>query len=313
MLKNIEHLIHLLKDPASGSSLEKSNDHFVFIKTDTKVPLVDGKLALIDPERTIIDLHDATKDNGASKVDRKTSALRNWIKNALWKSRATTIAKKNCQQFVDELKSAHETPIVLIIGGGERGIGTELLYDDPDIQLVSFDVYSSPNNQLVADAHDIPLKDGSVDGIWIQYVIEHVIDPFRVSSEIYRVLSSRGILYSETPFMQQVHEAAFDFLRFSHSGHRWLFRSFEEISSGIAMGSGIQLLWTIEHITRTLFRSKKCGKIAKLLFFWVRFLDHLGNKNMMMDSSSSFYFLGKKSDRKLSMHEIIAYYRESRS
>ncbi|CAH2407660.1 hypothetical protein MES5069_620012 [Mesorhizobium escarrei] len=32
--------------------------------------------------------------------------------------------------------------------------------------------------------------------------------------------------------MQQVHEGAYDFTRFTELGHRWLFRRFETISRG---------------------------------------------------------------------------------
>jgi hypothetical protein len=32
--------------------------------------------------------------------------------------------------------------------------------------------------------------------------------------------------------MQQVHERAYDFSRFTQSGHRWLFKRFSEINAG---------------------------------------------------------------------------------
>jgi SAM-dependent methyltransferase len=53
-------------------------------------------------------------------------------------------------------------------------------------------------------------------------LLEHVMDPGRVMREIVRVTEPGGLLYSEVPFMQQVHEGAHDFERFTLSGHGWL-------------------------------------------------------------------------------------------
>lgn len=63
-------------------------------------------------------------------------------------------------------------------------------------------------------------------------MLEHVAYPEQVVREMSRVVKAGGLAYSEFPFMQQVHEGAYDFTRMSMSGHRLLFREFEEISSG---------------------------------------------------------------------------------
>ena len=39
--------------------------------------------------------------------------------------------------------------------------------------------------------------------------------------------------------MQQVHERAYDFSRFTQSGHRWLFKRFSEINAGPIGGAGV--------------------------------------------------------------------------
>ena len=140
-------------------------------------------------------------------------------------------------------------------------------------------------------------------------MFEHVLEPNVVIKEIVRVLVSDGIVYSETPFMQQVHEANFDFTRFTHSGHRLLFKNFKEINSGIAMGMGVQILWTVENVARGIFRSSKMGRIILLLFFWLRFIEYLIPESRRFDSSSSFYFLGKKDNQAFNKKNIIDYYR----
>jgi len=143
------------------------------------------------------------------------------------------------------LKQACARPVVLVIGGATVGCGTSALYDDRDIEVVGSDVFSSGHTALVADAHKLPFHDATFDGIWIQAVLEHVLAPATVAAEIHRVLKPNGLVYAETPFMQQVHERAYDFSRFTRSGHRWLFREFEEIEAGAVTGPGVALLWSI--------------------------------------------------------------------
>ena len=157
---------------------------------------------------------------------------------------------------------------------------------------MAFDVYSSPNVQFLADAHQIPLADSSVDAVVVQAVLEHVLDPRRVVSEIERVLRPDGLVYAETPFMQQVHAGAYDFVRYTSSGHRYLFRSFEELASGPVAGPGTQLLWSVEHLASGLFRSRAAGKVARGVCFWLRYLDSAVPDRFAIDSASAFCFLG---------------------
>ena len=69
-------------------------------------------------------------------------------------------------------------------------------------------------------------------------MLEHVLEPELVVAEIHRVLMPDGLVYAGTPFMQQVHEGPYDFMRFTESGHRWLFRRFERLASGATGGPG---------------------------------------------------------------------------
>ena len=93
---------------------------------------------------------------------------------------------------------------------------------------------------FIADAHNIPIVNEYFDCVIIQAVLEHVLRPNQVVNEIFRVLKANGIVYSETPFLQQVHEGPYDFTRFTESGHRYLFKNFELIKSGASDGAGLQ-------------------------------------------------------------------------
>jgi hypothetical protein len=106
-----------------------------------------------------------------------------------------------------------------------------------------------------------------------------------------------------------VHEGAYDFTRFTESGHRWLFRQFEEIDSGIVLGAASQLLWSIEHVVRGTFRSVTAGVVAKMMLFWLRYLDGLIPRKYASDAASAVYFLGRKSDSAITAKDMIVYYK----
>jgi SAM-dependent methyltransferase len=199
-------------------------------------------------------------------------------------------------------------PRILVIGGGTVGDGLEALYDDQRVDLLAFDVYASAHVQMVGDGHRIPLADGVVDGVIIQAVLEHVLEPVVVAGEIRRVLRDGGLVYADTPFMQQVHEGPYDFTRFTESGHRYLFRDFEQVQSGQVAGAGTSLRWSINYFFRALTRSIAVGRIAGAAFFWLSYLDRFLDPRHSLDGANSVYFLGRKSGPAMTPPQAIEHY-----
>ena len=197
---------------------------------------------------------------------------------------------------------------MLVIGGGSIGLGADGLYNDDAIELVGTDAYASPHTVLVADAHRLPFDDGVFDGVWIQAVLEHVLEPAAVVAELHRVLRAEGLVYAETPFMQQVHERAYDFSRFTQSGHRWLFRKFSEISAGPVGGAGVALAWSIRYFARALGAGNKLSRLIVLPFFWVRFLDMFAGGRAVADAAGGFFFLGRRAEQAIDPHAMPQYY-----
>jgi SAM-dependent methyltransferase len=218
------------------------------------------------------------------------------------------IAASNCAKFIELLMEGAERPIVLVIGGGTIGLGADELYRNGAIELVGTDVYASPYTALVADAHRLPFEDGMFDGVWVQAVLEHVLEPATIVDEIHRVLRRDGLVYAETPFMQQVHERAYDFSRFTQSGHRWLFRRFSEVGAGPVGGAGVALVWSIRYLCRALGAGDKLSLLMSLPFFWIRFLDGFSRGRAVADAASGFFFLGRRSDQTIDPHAMTGYY-----
>ena len=145
-------------------------------------------------------------------------------------------------------------------------------------------------------------------------MLEHVLDPHRCVNEIFRVLKPSGIVYAETPFMQQVHMRQYDFTRFTHLGHRRLFRHFEEIKSGPTGGPGMALAWSYTWFLRSFATSSVMVYFltffAYLTSFFLKYFDYiLINKPGGYDAASQFFFLGKKSKNLLSDKDLIKQFR----
>ena len=192
---------------------------------------------MVDFNKSVLNKKKFFENDGSSFVKRRKVSIPKKIKNFF--SSDSRITKKNIYKIIN-LLNVYKNPRILIIGGGTMGNGIENLYKFENI--ISFDIYSSKHITLIADAHSLPFKNLSFDLVIIQAVLEHVLEPNLVVSEIERVTKGNGLVYSETPFMQQVHEGAYDFTRFTESGHRYLFKNFDCINSGFTKGLGTSLI-----------------------------------------------------------------------
>jgi SAM-dependent methyltransferase len=270
-------------------------------------PVLDGVPVLVDFDASVLSKAAVVATHASSTKERDQSGLVKRVINTLLRSDGPT--PENAAAFLHETTKVSERPVVLVIGGGTIGTGAHALYETPQAVIISTDIYRSDLTDIVADGHRLPLADGSVHAVWIQAVLEHVLEPHVVAAEIHRVLVPGGVVYAETPFMQQVHEGAYDFSRFTLSGHRWLFRDFEEIGSGIVRGPGTVMLWSIRYFVGALFGSWKVGTLASLPFFWLRYLDAFAKPKFAADGPSGVFFLGRRSDNALRPAEIISFYK----
>jgi SAM-dependent methyltransferase len=297
-----------LVEEAAGFRCSSSACRF---STPGAFPAVGPCPVIVDFERTVLRPEDLRSPSGTGRpsrqragswsIDRLPPRLRPW-----WKP-PNRVAAGNVERLLALLPDP--SPLVLVVGGATMGNGVESLYADRRARVLGFDICGSPLTQFIADAHRIPLASGTVDAVLVQAVLEHVLDPAEVVAEIHRVLRDGGLVYAETPFLQQVHAGPYDFSRFTSSGHRYLFRAFEEIAAGPVAGPGTQLLWSVDHLVRGLLRSQLAGKLARALFSWLRLLDRLIPTAYALDGASACYFLGRRANRELTPREIIGYYR----
>ena len=269
-------------------------------------PVAAGQPVLIDFPNSIIDRTRFEEAAGKSPIRRTGRGLRYWVRRIAYGE--NPVARVYAERLLKLLGKVRK-PIVLVVGGGSRGVGSDRLYTAPGVRLIVFDIYASPETSFVSDSHGMPLKDASVDAVWIQAVLEHVLDPWKVADEIHRVLKPNGLVYAETPFMQHVHEGAYDFTRFTENGHRWLFRRFDRIASGAVNGPGSVLIWAIRSVMTGITRSRKLGELLTLPFFWLRWSDWLIGKSHASDGASGVFFLGRRSEVTIEPRDVVSAYR----
>ncbi len=233
-----------------------------------------------------------------------------WISSILRSLTGTSsITRANVDKFRRHLNAQNEMAQILVIGAGECGSGTEALWGDPQIEIEGVDIYRAETVSVVCDAHYLPYPDETFDGVWIQAVLEHVVEPWVVVAEIHRVLKKSGLIYAETPFMQQVHEGAYDFTRFTVLGHRYLFRDFEIIDAGGNKGAETVLAWSFRYFIWALTRSRLIARLVGIgTQLLLRPFAMLLSPRALFDSSSGVYFLGRKSTKRISHRELTKLY-----
>lgn len=293
----------------NANTLVSIDDDAVLFCDTCKVnfPSTHGRPILLNPKNDVFNFEDYINANPPSTQNQKK--LSRFIPSS-----SVNLCSERVLESLGKILSGLTSARVLVVGGGrQRSWLDNLLGNGNDIKVLYSDIDIHADFDLICDGHDLPFTDNSFDAVVTTAVLEHVLYPERVVSEIHRVLKIDGIIYSELPFMQQVHEGAYDFTRYTHSGHRRLMNGFKEIESGMVAGPGTVMVWTIENFVLAFFSNRMLRAAAKagvrLLFFWFKYFDYfLKNKPEAMDGASCTYFFGSKIEGRIPDSQIIKTY-----
>ncbi|MFC4589590.1 class I SAM-dependent methyltransferase [Sphaerisporangium corydalis] len=109
--------------------------------------------------------------------------------------------------FDEELRIMRELGLrgagpLLELGAGSGAVTRRLRAAEPDLPIVAADIDETvlahaacPGvPRLAADGRGLPLRTGSVGGVLLRYVLQHVADPAPVLAEALRVLRPGGLL-----------------------------------------------------------------------------------------------------------------------
>lgn len=313
--RTLVDLIPLLRCPETGESLEPEGDGLINASRTFEYPLIDGTPVLLphDPASPFrVDRMIADRERVEQRVPSSRVRPSGWTPRG-YRTYGSVEGVAELARLA--LESGSRPARILVIGGGRRSEGVEAIASLEGIELIETDVYPSPTVDLVADGLRLPIADGAVDGVISQWVIEHVADPWHLVAETSRVLKPGGLVYSEAPFIQQVHEGRYDFFRFSPLGHRTIYRDFDEIAMKVVQGPGMALSWSSEYFARSLrSRFDRTGvwltRVARVLALPALLLDRfLIGKPGAWDAASGTSFLGRKAGEPASIPEIVRGYR----
>jgi uncharacterized protein YbaR (Trm112 family)/SAM-dependent methyltransferase len=275
-------------------------------------PLVDGRPILINKDVSIFSIDDFLEHKQTTFWHEGRCKM--FIDRLLPSTGVNVRARANYKRIEHLLLEAAERPKVLIVGGGKLGRGLDAIISSDEIDFVQSDVALEPRTELICDCHDLPFADQYFDGVVIQAVLEHVIDPFRCVEEIHRTLNVRGVIYVEVPFLQGVHEGKYDFTRFTDLGLRRLCRKFEEIDRGAMCGTGMALAGIYQAFLKSMVRSNSLRKMlavfGRITSFWLKYLDYyLIDTPASLDAASGLFFIGRKSSKILSDRELLTLFK----
>ena len=273
----------------------------------TVFPVLDGRPVLLSSHNELF----PRSGYDRSGRDHVGARERSWSR--LLPSRSVNLAyRRNIQGFIGRLEGLASADVLVIGAAHQREALTKLIGNRKSLRLMYSDVDIAADVDLYCDGHELPFQDQTFDGVIASAVLEHVLNPTKVVAELYRILRPNGLIYSEIPFLQQVHEGAYDFTRFTLSGHRRLLNQFSEIASGVVAGPATTLSWALEHFAVSCAPSNLAPFMrlsARLAFFWLKYLDYLfGQRPSASDGASCTFFLGARSARAVTDADIVARY-----
>lgn len=310
-MKLTKNLLAMLRCPNCGdksTNLVAKDNNLLCQVCNSSFPVVANRPVMLRRDNAVFPL-DAYKEP-AVKVDKRPGG---WIARLI-PDPSVNLSRIKVLARLKNLLALKRPAKVLVIGSGKQRSLLEIqLGASDDVQVICSDIDTEADVDLFCDGHDLPFMNDSFDAVVTTVVLEHVLYPEQVATEIHRVLKPGGLLYSEMPFMQQVHEGAYDFTRYSLSGHRRLFNGFSEVESGMVAGPATTLVWSIENfalafVSRPQFRLV-IKALVRLAFAWIKYIDYfLEKRPEAMDGASCTYFLGVKMNGRVPDDEIIARY-----
>jgi SAM-dependent methyltransferase/uncharacterized protein YbaR (Trm112 family) len=213
--------------------------------------------------------------------------------------KASRVQREAFSRLVD-VNGKRENPIFLDVGSGILG-GLNASGLSPYVRdnIVPLEIAPTAGIGVVGDAHYLPFADNSVDGMLIQGVLEHVLDPEQIVREIRRVLRHGAPVFSEVPFIQHYHLDPVDFRRWTQYGFAHLFREFDEESVGVCAGPAAALTDMLTEFPAVLFSHPVLYWGVKVISGWIfspiQLLDSLWARSPRAHvMAGAVYFLGRK-------------------
>jgi len=159
---------------------------------DVRNPVIDG----------IPRFYETTRENIIEFDEKRIRDPRHWSK---WR-------RKNYSFFEEQTREILSSSLVLDIGAGTSPF-SKILDRFNDIKI-DFRPYRGID--LLTDLNKkLPFSDESFDLIIMSNLLEHIPEPQKLLDECYRILKEDGKIIMTIPFIIKIHQAPYDFLRYT--------------------------------------------------------------------------------------------------
>ncbi len=140
----------------------------------------------------------------------------------------------------------------------DLGCGTRKKFDFKNKQVTGLDIKQYGEVDIIGDLNaTLPISDESWKCIVAMNVYEHIHDIRNALAETYRILENGGRLLSSVPFTLGVHQAPYDFHRFTRFELELLLQKFTSIKI-FELGTQFDTYKTIQlHLFMSLFTEKR--------------------------------------------------------
>jgi ubiquinone/menaquinone biosynthesis C-methylase UbiE len=100
--------------------------------------------------------------------------------------------------------------------------------------------------------------------------MEHLREPQTMLNEAYRILKPGGTMVMQVPFMWWVHEAPFDFFRFTRYGLQYMFEKAGFGDVQVIPQTGFWVMWTLKFNYQSARLIRGPWPVRKLMVMLIR-------------------------------------------
>ena len=266
---------------------------------------VEGQPVLIDAG--VVDRRPRHRrvERAQARAARRRGALRAF-------DRPNAVAARVGARLAADLAARGGRRTVLVIGGGTIGSGLDALYDRARAGRASRSTSSRPRSRSSSPTRTAcRCATARSTRSWCRRCSSTCSTRGASRPRSTACCAPDGLVYADTPFLQPVHEGPYDFTRFTESGHRWLFRDFALIESGVVAGPGdaVRVVARAGGAQRRPAARRRAGGALRGDAAGTADRPLRGAGRPAVDGASAVYFYGRRADRPLAPRDMIAHYR----
>lgn len=298
-MSKVEKLHSILVCPENKTdTLDWSNEHVRCAEAGHVYPILHGAPALVRSDSPFRKYAHQYNPEGGRRRSWRTPEARLWSRRSV-KVLADLLHSGNIQS---------DGRVCVNIGAGIESVFRELFskYDE----IIRIGLPHTDRVDALGDLMDLPIRDESVDVLTSSSVLEHVPDPEKAVSEMFRVLKPGGRVYSEVPFMRGFHMEPVDYQRYTYSGIQALFErnGFRIVEVGVCSGVGTAMSLFLSDFARALSRSRgikrfhAINKVILWMLTWIlqplKYFDRFQEQSHMARVlACNFFVLAEKPAR----------------